>query len=42
MYLSHIAWKLSLVLCSVFPLLMVSGALMAKAVGGNTTEGQGK
>ncbi|RGB26342.1 multidrug resistance protein 1a, partial [Rhizophagus diaphanus] len=34
------AWKLSLVLCSIFPLLMIAGAFMSKAVGGGSAEGQ--
>ncbi|GBB85298.1 hypothetical protein RclHR1_11860005 [Rhizophagus clarus] len=34
------SWKLSLVLCSLFPLMMIAGAFMAKAVSGGSAEGQ--
>ncbi|CAG8541359.1 6798_t:CDS:10, partial [Scutellospora calospora] len=33
-------WKLTLVLCAVFPLLAISGAFMAKALSRGTAEGQ--
>ncbi|RIA92860.1 P-glyco protein [Glomus cerebriforme] len=34
------SWKLTLVLCSLFPALILSGALMAKSVSGGSSEGQ--
>ncbi|CAG8487372.1 13651_t:CDS:2 [Funneliformis mosseae] len=34
------SWQLTLVLCSVFPLLIAAGAIMAKSVSGDTSKGQ--
>ncbi|CAG8762839.1 9902_t:CDS:2, partial [Acaulospora morrowiae] len=33
-------WKLSLVLCAVFPLMAIAGGIMAKAISNDTTKGQ--
>ncbi|CAJ0838550.1 14828_t:CDS:10 [Entrophospora sp. SA101] len=34
-------WKLTLVLCSVFPLLAISGVIMSKSLSSDSSEGQG-
>ncbi|CAG8462314.1 5329_t:CDS:10 [Acaulospora colombiana] len=33
-------WKLSLVLCAVFPLMAIAGGIMAKAISNDTSQGQ--
>ena len=37
-----IVWKLTLVLCSVLPLLAISGVVISKSLSSDASEGQGK